>query len=95
MHLSTEEQMIETANKYYTAHDPVLGLKIPTPLIKSNLKWEPAANRNNDLFPHLYGSCPADRISMLLILRQNVHGAFVVSASRPPALAVDTDFSEF
>lgn len=93
MHLSTQAQMIETANRYYTAHQRVLGLKIETSAIKTHLKWEPAAKRNNELFPHLYGQCAKDTIAELLILAQDKTGTFSVVANLPANIAPDTDFT--
>ena len=95
MHLSTQDQMIETANRYYTEHERVLGLKIETAAINAQLKWEPAAKRNNDLFPHLYGSCPKEAVAELLILTRDSDGIFSTTKTLPSPVDPDTDFMAF
>lgn len=92
MHLSTQDQMIETANRYYTAHERVLGLKIETAAIEAPLKWEPAAKRNNDLFPHLYGPCPKEAIAALMILTRDNEGVFSIMTTLQTPVDPDTDF---
>jgi len=94
MHLSTKDQMIETANRYYTDYNPTLGLTLAIADLENDLRWEPAAKRNNELFPHLYAPCPRALITAVLILRCDHNAVFSVKASYPPTLSPDTNFTD-
>lgn len=85
MHLSTEEQMLETANRYYTDHKLVLALYIATAAVAHKLKWEPAAKRNNDLFPHLYMPCPRSAVMKVASLVRGEDDTFSISQTFPAA----------
>ncbi|MEO0612911.1 MAG: DUF952 domain-containing protein [Pseudomonadota bacterium] len=95
MHLSTPEQMVGTANRHYTEYPFVIGLAIPTQHLVDSLKWEPAAKRNNALFPHLYAQCPTAWISHALVLRRSTDKTFMVMAQIDPPFDPATDFSLF
>lgn len=59
VHFSTAGQVVETAAKHFAQQDDLVIVAVdPARLDEHALKWEPS--RGGDLFPHLYGSLPAD-----------------------------------
>ncbi|MEL6113185.1 MAG: DUF952 domain-containing protein [Pseudomonadota bacterium] len=95
MHLSTPDQMLDTANRHYTDYSHVAGLLIPTQHLPGTLKWEPAAKRNNALFPHLYGPCRTAWIEKAIVLARGSDARFAVTGEIEPPFDPDTDFSAF
>ena len=53
IHLSTEDQFIETANLYFSAVDQPLVIELDRALVVGEVRWEWSAQRRSD-FPHLY-----------------------------------------
>ncbi len=58
IHLSTGEQMRETAARHFQGLDDLV-LVAFNPEVLEGLRWEPS--RGGDLFPHVYGNLPAAR----------------------------------
>jgi uncharacterized protein (DUF952 family) len=60
IHFSTAAQAPETAEKHYAGLTDLLLLYIRDTALTAPLKWE--KSRNDDLFPHLYGSLPVSAV---------------------------------
>ena len=60
IHLSTEDQLHETAAKHYSGRDGlmILRLDVDHPPLKALIRWEPS--RGGVLFPHIYGDLRAE-----------------------------------
>lgn len=56
IHMSTEDQLAETARKHYAGRDALVLVTVDLATLGPSLKWE--ASRGGDLFPHLYGPLP-------------------------------------
>lgn len=54
IHCSTWEQTLPTANKHFKDKDNLILLKIHTPDIKSEIKFENTSG-GEELYPHIYG----------------------------------------
>lgn len=54
IHLSTEQQVRETARKHFDQHERLWLAAVDPSIMGSHLKWEPS--RGGDLFPHFYGT---------------------------------------
>lgn len=54
IHLSTSDQVRETATKHFQGQPNLLLIAVDTDSLGDALKWEPS--RGGDLFPHLYRS---------------------------------------
>lgn len=52
VHLSTAEQVRETAAKHFASHADLMLLAFEAEVLRKDLKWE--TSRNGALFPHLY-----------------------------------------
>ena len=53
IHLSTDEQIKETINKYFKK-EHIYVVKFKTSDLEDSLKWE--KSRNEEIFPHYYGT---------------------------------------
>ncbi len=61
IHLSSGEQVERTVALYFADRDDLVLVAIEPEPFGAALKWEPS--RGGDLFPHLYGALPFDRIA--------------------------------
>ena len=69
-HLSTREQVLETANLHFKSESDLLALEFKVTELGSALKFELAAKRG-DYFPHFYGSLKTDDVTAVIPLLQN------------------------
>jgi len=60
IHLSTREQVAETARRHFADAGELRVLVIDAARLGESLKWEPS--RGGDLFPHLYGDLPLSAV---------------------------------
>jgi len=60
IHFSTAKQAADTAAKHYAGLSDLLLLYVRADGLTAPLKWE--KSRNDDLFPHLYGSLPVSAV---------------------------------
>jgi len=61
IHLSSEEQVVETVQKHFAGRDNLLLLSVATKGMGDDLKWE--KSRNDQLFPHLYRPLTVDDVT--------------------------------
>lgn len=74
IHLSTEEQALETARRHFAGRDDLVAVVFDAGDFGDDLKWE--ASRGGALFPHLYADLPAARAVAARRLRRRDDGAF-------------------
>ena len=60
IHFSTAAQAPETARRHFAGQAGLVVLEIEADDLGEALVWEPS--RGGDLFPHLYGPLPIDRV---------------------------------
>lgn len=60
IHLSTADQVAETARRHFRGQADLLLLTVDSDAIGSRLKWEPS--RGGALFPHCYGELPISAV---------------------------------
>lgn len=72
IHFSTKEQAIETAAKHFVGQANLLLLAIDEDVLGDALKYE--ISRNDDLFPHLYGTFTPDQILWVKPLPLDTNG---------------------
>ncbi len=61
IHLSTAEQVKETATKYFAGRTDLLLVAVDAAALGEALKWE--ISRGGALFPHLYAPLPFEKIA--------------------------------
>lgn len=76
IHCSTHEQVLPTAALHFKDSQDLVVLEIPEKWVKKKLKWEPS--RDEELFPHIYGSLPLHEVSNThMIMRQKGEWSWV------------------
>jgi uncharacterized protein (DUF952 family) len=60
IHMSTADQLAETAAKHYAGRTGLVLLSVDLDRLGAGLKWEPS--RGGALFPHLYGALPVEAV---------------------------------
>jgi uncharacterized protein (DUF952 family) len=76
IHCSFENQMIQTANRFYRGQNNLLILKIDPKKLKSEVRLEPA--ENGEQFPHIYGRINLDAIVSVLPFNPEPDGQFFI-----------------
>jgi uncharacterized protein (DUF952 family) len=72
IHFSTGAQATETASKHFAGQNDLLLIAIEEDILGDALKYE--VSRNNDLFPHLYGTFSPDQVAWAKPLPLDVNG---------------------
>lgn len=60
VHMSTADQVVETAAKHFAGEDRLKVLAIDSDELGEDVRWEPS--RGGALFPHLYRSLKVDDV---------------------------------
>jgi uncharacterized protein (DUF952 family)/GNAT superfamily N-acetyltransferase len=88
-HCSTEHQMVDVANKYYSGANNMVLLSIDPTKLTSQLKFEPPAHLDGTpalphepMFPHIYGPINLDAVIEVIDFPCRSNGEFVA----PPQL---------
>ncbi|MEZ5919803.1 MAG: DUF952 domain-containing protein [Parvularculaceae bacterium] len=74
IHLSTEEQVLETARLHFAGRDDLVAVQFDANDFDGALKWE--ASRGGALFPHLYAPLPAPKAKIARRLVAAAGGAY-------------------
>lgn len=61
IHMSTAEQLDETARKHYAGRGDLILLTVDLAALGDSLVWEPS--RGGALFPHIYGALPVKAVT--------------------------------
>jgi uncharacterized protein (DUF952 family) len=61
IHMSTADQLVETARRHYAGQADLMLLTIDLALLDEALVWEPS--RGGALFPHLYAPLPVAAVT--------------------------------
>ncbi len=72
IHLSTREQVRETAEKWFASVDPLMLVMVDLPALGDLVRWEPS--RGGALFPHVYGPIPRSAVAGQSKLRLQSNG---------------------
>lgn len=73
IHLSTRDQVIETANLHFTGAADLLALEIPLAGVADQVKFELAPKRG-EKFPHLYGVLRREHVTRAIRLAESGNG---------------------
>ena len=73
IHLSTRDQVLETANLHFAGEPALMALEIPLRDIADQVKFELAPKRG-EAFPHLYGVLTHDHVQRAIKLNKNESG---------------------
>jgi uncharacterized protein (DUF952 family) len=79
IHLSTEEQTLATAARYYANASDLLLLSVDEDVLAHELRWEapPDPARAHERYPHLYGPLATAEVIDARPFTKNDQGEFV------------------
>ena len=75
IHLSTAEQVMETAKIYFCGVEHLLLLRINANELGDDLRWE--KSRNGEIFPHFYGPLKTEFIRTITELKLDDNGIHI------------------
>jgi len=82
IHLSTQSQCLETANRYFDSSQSLLALEISAESVAGLIRWEEVPSRGS-AFPHLYApTLTTDTVRALVALERGAAG-FTFAARTP------------
>ena len=79
VHLSTADQLTETADKHFAGQTALWVAAIDLDLLGSAVKWEPS--RGGALFPHVYAALPMAAVIAAAPLDRDADGAVILPAA--------------
>jgi uncharacterized protein (DUF952 family) len=62
VHCSTPGQVVAVANRFYRGAGDCVLLEVDPGATGAELRWEPGADRPDEMFPHLYGRIPVPAV---------------------------------
>ncbi len=74
IHASTRDQLVKSANQFYSHASEVIAMEVDSTLISSILKYEPGAS--GTLYPHIYGALRLSDVSRFITITRTGTGAF-------------------
>lgn len=80
IHFSTREQVVGTANRFYSQHNQMLLLAVDDTKLGDMLKFEDLYI-HGALFPHLYGPLDLNQVIAVYELAKSDSGAFELPGS--------------
>ena len=82
IHCSKVDQILRVANNYYSGQTGLVILEIDPARLEPGLRWEPGADKTDELFPHLYGPLNLDAVMRVVDFAPASGGKF----SLPPSI---------
>lgn len=81
IHMSTAEQLAETARRHYAGRDCLMLVTVALSRLGAGLRWEPS--RGGALFPHLYGPLPTAAATAAQGLDVDAEGRMILETPAP------------
>ena len=81
IHASPAEQLERVANRHYQHKVDVKVVCVQIDLLKSELRWEPAAG---SLYPHIYGPLNFEAVVQIVSTERNTDGMFRIPSLTTP-----------
>ena len=78
IHCSTREQVLRVANALFVGQRGLVLLVVDPRRLKPEVRWEPGADRPEDLFPHVYGPINLEAVVRILDFEPGPDGLFVL-----------------
>jgi uncharacterized protein (DUF952 family) len=76
IHMSTAEQVTETANKHFAGQDGLVVVRVDLDALGDAVRWEPS--RGGALFPHAYCPLPLSVAAAYAALERDAAGAVIL-----------------
>ena len=76
IHCSKASQILRVANVLYVGQTSLVLLEVEPGRLTSELRWEPGADLQSELFPHVYGPLNLDAVVAVLDFAPAADGKF-------------------
>jgi uncharacterized protein (DUF952 family) len=81
IHCSRREQVLRVANAIFAGQRGLVLLVIDPRRLRPEVRWEPGADRPEELFPHVYGPINLESVVRVLDFEPGPDGRFVLPSS--------------
>ena len=81
IHCSKANQTLRVANNHYHGQHGLVLLVIDPTRLKPEVRWEPGADKADELFPHVYGPINLDAVVNVLDFEPGADGKFQLPAT--------------
>lgn len=76
IHCSKAEQILRVANTWFSGEEILVLLEIDPDKLMPELRWEAGTDKQDELFPHLYGPINLEAVKRTLEMRPGNGGQF-------------------
>ena len=76
IHMSTQDQLAETARRHFAGRDGLLLLDVDMGRLDGDVVWEPS--RGGALFPHLYAALPVAAVVATRAFKVDAEGRMTI-----------------
>ena len=81
IHCSRREQVLRVANAVFAGQRGLVLLVIDPRRLSPEVRWEPGADRPEELFPHVYGPINLEAVVRVLDFEPGPDGRFMLPSS--------------
>lgn len=81
IHCSTREQVLRVANSIFAGQRGLVLLVVDPRRLRPEVRWEPGADKPEELFPHIYGPINQEAVVKVLDFKPGSDGLFVLPSS--------------
>ncbi|OIO91083.1 MAG: hypothetical protein AUK02_00330 [Anaerolineae bacterium CG2_30_58_95] len=78
IHCSTREQVLRVANALFAGQRGLVLLVVDLRRLRPEVRWEPGADRPDELFPHVYGPINLEAVVEVMDFEPGPDGLFVL-----------------
>jgi len=83
IHCSKPGQAAYVAETFYAGHHGLVLLVIDPDRLQAELRWEPGADKPDEIFPHIYGSLNLDAVIQVLDFNPGPDGYNILPIINP------------
>ena len=77
IHCSRSDQLIRTANRFFSGQQGLVLLEIDTALVTSEIRYENSEG-GTEVFPHIYGTLNLNSVVQVMAFEHGANGSFVM-----------------
>jgi uncharacterized protein (DUF952 family) len=83
IHCSRPGQVVRVAETFYAGQQGLVLLVIDPARLRAELRWEPGADKPDEIFPHIFGPLNLDAVTQVLDFNPGPDGQYVLPNINP------------